>query len=245
MILCIDIGNTNVVSAFWDGEKYVHENRIETKASIDEHFININFKIVSKIIISSVVPSLTHEYIGYLKKVSQINPFIINPNNSNLEFNVDFPDEVGADRICNSFAAKNLFGTPAIVIDFGSATTYDVINKKGVFIGGAIAPGIDVSANHLIQKTALLKSTAFQFPSKAIGKNTKTNLQSGIMFGGLDAINGMLKRIQNEMESDNINVILTGGFSSLISKELKCNHYHEPLLTLHGMRLINEKNNSL
>ena len=128
-----------------------------------------------------------------------------------------------------------------MVVDFGSATTYDVIDENGAFIGGAIAPGIDISAHHLIEKTALLKSAAFQFPEKVVGRNTKTNLQSGIMFGGVDAINGMLNRIQTEMNWKSMNIILTGGFSTLISPQLDRLHQLAPHLTLDGMRFIAEE----
>ena len=241
MTLCIDIGNTNVVTAIWDGEKYFNVHRSKSIQGIKDCLSHINFNNVSQIIISSVVPALTKEYLNKLKEFTSIKPFEINWNNSNLILNVDIPKEVGADRICNSFAAKFLFGSPAVVVDFGSATTYDVIDENGAFIGGAIAPGIDISAHHLIEKTALLKSAAFQFPEKVVGRNTKTNLQSGIMFGGLDAINGMLNRIQTEMNWKSMNIILTGGFSTLISPQLDRLHQLAPHLTLDGMRFIAEE----
>ncbi|MBC8311837.1 MAG: type III pantothenate kinase [Candidatus Marinimicrobia bacterium] len=238
MILCIDIGNTNVVTAIWDGEKYFNEQRNESLQGIKGCLSHIEFSTLSKIIISSVVPKLTQEYINKLNELTKITPFVIDWQNCNLDLDVELPHEVGADRICNSFAAKYLFGSPAVVVDFGSATTYDVIDENGAFIGGAIAPGIDISAHHLIKKTALLKSAAFQFPKMVVGRNTKTNLQSGIMFGGIDAINGMLNRIQAERHWDKINIILTGGFSRLISPQLERPHQLAPHLTLDGMRLI-------
>jgi len=241
MILCIDMGNTNVVTALWDGKKYLNEYRNVSVLGMQECLSHIDFRTVSKIIISSVVPKLTHEYINKLEKLTSVTPFVVDWQNCNLELDVDMPHEVGADRICNSFAAKNILGSPVVVVDFGSATTYDVIDVNGAFIGGAIAPGIDISAHHLIDKTALLKSAAFQFPEKAVGRNTKTNLQSGIMFGGIDAINGMLNRIQIEMNWEKLNVILTGGFSSLISPQLERTHQFAPHLTLDGMRFITEE----
>ena len=238
MILCIDMGNTNVVTALWDGKKYLNEYRNVSVLGINECLSHIDFRTVSKIIISSVVPKLTHEYINKLEKLTSVIPFVVDWQNCNLELDVDMPHEVGADSICNSFAAKNILGSPVVVVDFGSATTYDVIDVNGAFIGGAIAPGIDISAHHLINKTALLKSAAFQFPEKAVGRNTKTNLQSGIMFGGIDAINGMLNRIQIEMNWKNLDVIRTGGFSALISPQLERSHELVPHLTLDGMRFI-------
>jgi type III pantothenate kinase len=238
MILCIDIGNTNIVTAIWNGEKYINEHRIQSNKGIKKPLSHIDFNSIFKIIISSVVPKLTDEYIDKLKDLTNIIPFLVTSQNCNLKLDVDLPQEVGADRICNSFAAKNIFGSPSLVIDFGSATTYDIIDENGAFIGGAIAPGIDISANHLIEKTALLRSAAFQFPKKAIGKNTKTNLQSGIMFGGLDSVNGMINRIQSEMKWEQMTIILTGGFSALISKKIDRMHHLTPNLTLDGMRLI-------
>ena len=241
MILCIDIGNTNVVTALWDGKKYLNEHRQVSVVGLKECLSHIDFRTVSKIIIRSVVPKLTYEYINKLEKLTSITPFIVDWQNCNLKLDVERPHEVGADRICNSFAAQKILSTPIVVVDFGSATTYDVIDANGAFIGGAIAPGIDISAHHLINKTALLKSTALQFPEKAVGRNTQTNLQSGIMFGGIDSVNGMLNRIQTEMNWENLNIILTGGFSSLISPELEKPHHLLPHLTLDGMRFIAEK----
>ena len=241
MILCIDIGNTNVVTAVWDGKKYLNEHRNISILGRDDCLSHINFHAVSKIIISSVVPELTNEYINKLQELKSVAPIIINSENCNLELDVDMPHEVGSDRICNSFAAKTILDSPIVVVDFGSATTYDVVDENGAFIGGSIAPGIDISAHHLINKTALLKSTALQFPEKAVGRNTQTNLQSGIMFGGIDSVNGMLNRIQTEMNWENLNIILTGGFSSLISPELEKPHHLLPHLTLDGMRFIAEK----
>ena len=238
MTLCIDIGNTNIVTAIWDGEEYSNGHRIESAKDINNPLSHIDFNLILKIIISSVVPKLTDKYIDKIKDLTNIIPFIVTSQNCKLKLDVDSPEEVGADRICNSFAAKNIFGSPSLVIDFGSATTYDIIDENGAFIGGAIAPGIDISANNLIKKTALLRSTAFQFPEKVIGKNTKTNLQSGIMFGGLDSVNGMINRIQTEMRWKQMTIILTGGFSALISKKLDRRHHLAPNLTLDGMRLI-------
>lgn len=236
MILCVDIGNTNIVSAVWDGKKFIDYKRIETNNS---NIIEINSKI-NKVAISSVVPHFTKLYIEEYINRYNINPIVIDHLNCGIKLDVDNPIEVGPDRICNVFAAKNLKKGPTIVVDFGSATTYDIINENGHFIGGAIAPGIDVSANNLIQKAALLKEVAFTFPNCVIGKNTITNLQSGIMFSGLDAVEGMLRRISNELAQEP-NIYLTGGFSTIISDRLQIPHTLLPMLTLDGVRLIAEK----
>ena len=236
MILCIDIGNTNIVSATWDGRSFIDYSRIETNGS---DIIEINNNI-NKVALSSVVPDLTRLYVENYMKMYNIIPIVIDYSNCGIKLNVDNPMEVGPDRICNVFAASQLEKGPIIVVDFGSATTYDIIDVNGHFIGGAIAPGIDVSAKNLIQKAALLKKAAFRFPKSVIGKNTITNLQSGIMFSGLDAVEGMLKRISNELNGE-ISIYLTGGFSSIISEKLKISHKLLPMLTLDGIRLISEK----
>ncbi|SVD21613.1 uncharacterized protein METZ01_LOCUS374467, partial [marine metagenome] len=141
--------------------------------------------------ISSVVPKLTSVYVKSIRNIFHIDAFIINHENSGVELNVEVPEEVGADRICNTAAAIKLAGCPAIVGDIGSATNYDVLDEEGVFIGGAIAPGLETAALNLFKKAALLKETAFTLPARAIGKDTTTNLQSGIMLGAIDVIDGM------------------------------------------------------
>tara|TARA_B100001250_G_C19783084_1_gene782809 strand:+ start:1321 stop:2046 length:726 start_codon:yes stop_codon:yes gene_type:complete len=241
MILCVDIGNSNIVYALWNGETFTNIQRIETSESNIE--IPSKSKI-SQVAITSVVPSLTNYYNNYFNQSLDISPFVVNHGNCQIHLDVETPEDVGPDRICNVYGAKEKYGCPAIVIDFGSATTYDVINEDGRFIGGAIAPGIDVSANYLIQKAALLKTAAFKFPDKVIAKSTETNLQSGIMYGGLDSIEGMINRIKNELKIDNIEIILTGGFSSIISGKLSIKHSLDKTITLLGLKLIFEHNQS-
>ena len=157
--------------------------------------------------------------------------------------NVKIPEEEGVDRICNTAAAQELTGCPAIVGDIGSATNYDVVDKKGVFIGGAIAPGIEVAAQNLIKRAALLTETAFVVPKVTVGKSTDSNLQSGIMLGAIDVIDGMFQRILSEMSWENCNVIVTGGFGQLISPHLITEHTLLTTLTIDGIRIIYEKVN--
>ena len=240
MIYCIDIGNTNVVCAKWNGKKYCEFHRFDTIIPLDKHLNSLDFKNIKNIIISSVVPKITQYYAN---KINNKNIFIVNHLNCKIKLKVDFPNEVGPDRICNSYAASKKYSPPIIIVDFGSATTYDVIDENGSFIGGAIAPGIDISAYNLIKKTALLKKAIFKFPDKTIGKNTIDNLKSGIMLGGVDSVDGMLKRIKNELNNKRkLTILLTGGFSSLISPMLKTKHFLVPNLTLDGMRLIFKHN---
>ena len=235
MILCIDIGNTSITYAIWENNNFNSINRV----SSNKHDLNINDNSnINYIAISSVVPNLTDYYQKYFNQNYNINPFIVNYQNCNINLDVDSPNEVGADRICNVIGAREKYGTPSIVIDFGSATTYDIIDENGAFIGGAIAPGIDVSANYLIKKAALLNKTAFQFPNNVIGKNTETNLQSGIMYGGLDSVEGMIQRIKKELDYKKINIVLTGGFSQLISNKMTSKHILDESITLYGLKFI-------
>ena len=234
MILCIDIGNTSIAYSIWDGKKFSKINRIATGRN--ELKIS-DMDLVDSIAISSVVPKLTNHYSNYFNKIG-IKPFIVNHDNCKINLVVDNPSEVGPDRICNAYGAQKKYGSPCVIVDFGSATTYDIINENGDFIGGAIAPGIDVSANYLIKKAALLNEAIFKFPKHVIGKNTSANLQSGIMYGGLYSVNGMINRIMDEMNTKNIRVVLTGGFSVLISEYLDIKHELDETITLYGLKSI-------
>ena len=189
-----------------------------------------------------MVPSLTLKYENQIKDFFNIDTFIINAENCKIKLEVTKPETVGADRICNVAAVKKIYNNPSIIVDFGTATTYDVVNKKGAFIGGAIAPGIKPSAEYLISKAALLKDTDLKFPKNIIGKNTKENIQAGIMFGAVEQVEGMITRLNTETKQNN-QIILTGGFSKLLSPKLKISHTVDINLTLKGMIFIYESNN--
>lgn len=241
MILTIDIGNTNVVCTVFDVDKKIDSLRITSDLNFFAKFTNLKKYEVSGIVISSVVPGLTPVYIETCRNLFHIDPVNVDYRSSGLKTDVVKPEEIGADRICNVIAAIELYVKPGIVVDFGTATTYDVIDPEGVFIGGAIAPGIDVSARYLFESAALLRETAFTIPKSPIGKDTATNLQAGIMFGAVDEVEGMVRRILQETEWENPPVLLTGGFSSLISPALQIPHVLVPDLTSVGMRIIYEK----
>ena len=244
MLLAIDIGNTNVTVGIIENQKIIAIHRIESDYSAELGLNNLNLIGIKSAIISSVVPLQTESYQTACERLFNFSPFIVKHNNVNkVKLDVEMPSSVGADRICNVVAANHKYSNSKIIVDFGTATTYDVINKNGVFIGGAIAPGIDVSANYLYNKAALLRDTAFQFPENVVGRNTETNLQSGIMFGAVDAVKGMVNRIKNEMKWRDCEIILTGGFSTVISPGLSIKHHVEPFLTLFGMEIIFNENN--
>jgi len=244
MLLAIDIGNTNVTVGIIENQKIIAIHRIESDYSAELGLNNLNLIGIKSAIISSVVPLQTESYQTACERLFNFSPFIVKHNNVNkVKLDVEKPSSVGADRICNVVAANHKYSNSKIIVDFGTATTYDVINKNGVFIGGAIAPGIDVSANYLYNKAALLRDTAFQFPENVVGRNTETNLQSGIMFGAVDAVEGMINRIKNEMKWQDCEIILTGGFSTVITLGLSIKHHVEPFLTLFGMDFIFNENN--
>ena len=238
MFLAIDIGNTNVVCGVYDEDKWIYTLRISSDLNYFEKLFALKKFNLKNVAISSVVPKLTILYKETILNLFNIESYIINYKNSGLLLEIESPKDVGVDRICNSVAAKKLYGLPAIIGDIGSATNYDVVDRKGKFIGGAISPGIETAALNLIQKAALLKEATFEVPSKVIGKNTKTNLQSGIMYGAIDVIDSMFNRINKEAGWINSNNIITGGFGGLISPHLNTKHIYNSNLTLEGIRFI-------
>ena len=241
MFLALDIGNSHVVCAVYDSNKWIHNIRISSNLDFWNNFKTLKEYDITHTAISSVVPKLTPLYVESIRNIFHIDVFIVNHENSGVKLDVNVPEEVGMDRICNALAAKELTGCPAIVGDIGSATNYDVIDEKGTFIGGAIAPGPETAARNLFEKGALLKETKFNLPNSVIGKDTDTNLQSGIMMGAIDAIDGMFDRIQSETGWANANSIITGGFGEMISPHLKTKHILIPTLTLDGIKIIYEK----
>ena len=232
-ILCIDIGNTSISYCHVKDDIIGKLNRILNSDNLLEIFSEKNLNGIDLVLVCSVVPKLTSTIFEY-SKLKDLNIHEINYKSNYIKLLVDNPSEVGADRICNIAAIKKIYDSPSIVIDFGTATTYDITSKGGDFIGGAIAPGIDISANYLIEKTALLKETIYQFPKNVIGKNTKENIQSGVMYGGLESVKGMIQLIKNEMNTEP-NIIITGGFGEIISKHLDIKHVYIETLTIKGM----------
>ena len=183
MKLAIDIGNTSTTIGLFDNYNLLKKTHV---LSIDESidfFNTIKIYDVKQTIISSVVPDLTKKYDKILKDIYNWNSFVISFKHTALDTVVNEPETIGIDRLCNIKATVNLYKTPAITIDFGTATTFDVINAKGHFLGGAIATGLETSAQYLFNNAALLENTSLIFPENIIGKNTAENIQSGIMYG--------------------------------------------------------------
>jgi len=242
MKLAIDIGNTTISIGLFDHYDIIKKTHF---LSINEFYLfldSINNYNIESVIISSVVPELTDAYQNLLVESYQYPVFVINYKTTDLLLHVSKPETVGVDRLCNIFAVKKDYSVPSIIVDFGTATTFDVINSEGIFIGGAIATGIETSAKYLINKAALLSETNLVFPDNVIGIDTTTNIQSGVMFGAVGQVEGMIQRIQEETEI-NYSIFLTGGFSKLISPKLKLHHTVDIDLTLKGIIYIYEHNN--
>ena len=242
MILAIDIGNTKIKYGIFENNKMIFNDNFDDYNSFINNIKNLKAYNLKDAIIGSVVPTYTKLCINVIQKELDITSLIVNNENCNIVLEVNKPSSVGADRLCNMAATYKLYQNPSIIIDFGTANTYDVINQNHIFIGGAISPGIETSAKYLIDKAALLEKTEFQFPEKVIGKNTKTNIQSGIMYGAIDQILGMINRIKEETKINNFSIILTGGFGKKISPKLEIPHILDEHLTLKGLLFIYNEN---
>ena len=246
----MDVGNTNIKYALFDGEKLALSFRVATehKKTSDEYggqllsILGNNGIKANEItggIISSVVPQLDYTLGRACTTYLKIKPKMLAPGlKTGLNLRVDNAKEVGADRVVNNVAAVRKYGYPLIVIDFGTATTFNVIDAKGEFIGGVIAPGIKGSLDSLVNGTAKLPRVEIERPASVIGKNTVTNMQSGIVFGFAGLVEYIVKKIKREMKCENVTVIATGGFSEVIAKEISCIDKVDKLLTLEGLRYL-------
>ncbi len=256
MILCIDIGNTNIKYGLFEGDELVVSFRGATdlKRTSDEYGTLLTEMLAIKgiapetivgAIISSVVPALnytiSHMCSGYLG----VEPLLVGAGlKTEHNLRVDNAREVGADRIVNDVAAIRKYGAPLIVIDFGTATTFNVISENREFIGGAIAPGIRGSMDSLVSGTAKLPRVEIETPKSAIGKNTTTNMQAGIVFGFAGLVEYIVKKIKREMKQPDLRVVATGGFSEIIAHETSCIDYVDKLLTLQGLKYLYDINSS-
>jgi type III pantothenate kinase len=253
MILVIDVGNTNIVLGLYEERTLVHHWRISTNrsATFDEYGMTlyslfqhtgITFEQVEGVIISSVVPPLMFVMenlcLNYIKRT----PYIVGPGiKTGLNVRVDNPKEVGADRIVNAVAAVELYGAPSIIVDFGTATTYDYIDPAAQLLGCAIAPGIGISTEALYQKAAKLPRIELVKPKSILGRNTVTAMQAGIIFGYVAQVDGIVQRMIDEFQVKPT-VVATGGLAELIASESKTIQIVNPLLTLQGLQMIYEKN---
>ncbi|NLK22172.1 MAG: type III pantothenate kinase [Epulopiscium sp.] len=254
MILAIDVGNTNIVLGAYEKEKLIAYWRMTTHAykSADElgMFIydllqhnDVDTRKVEQVVIASVVPDIMYSLEHGIRKYLKVNPLIVGPGiKTGLNIRIDNPKELGADRIANAVATLSLYGGPAIVIDFGTATTFDIICESGSYVGGVISPGLSISADALWQRAAKLPKVEIQKPEKIIGKNTVDSMQAGLVYGYIGQIDYIIKRIKKEMKAPKVKVIATGGLAKVIAPESKTIEEVNGLLTLQGLKIICEKN---
>lgn len=256
MLFVIDIGNTNIVLGLFDKDELSHSWRYssDVNKTSDEyglmlknimHYNQIRPDQVKGAIISSVVPKLSHTIPKMIKNYFDIDPIEVGVGTkTGINIKYDNPHEVGSDRIVNSVAAHELYGGPAIVVDMGTAISFDVVDEKGSYLGGAISPGIQSASDSLFTKASRLAKVELEVPDRVIGKTTNESLQSGIVLGYISLIDGLIERISSELgkEIEDMNIIATGGFTRLILKNSKHIKYIDNELTLKGLKIIYEKN---
>jgi len=258
LLLAIDIGNTHTVLGVFRGPRILADWRLTSslQRTGDEVGIQVRQFLetarvspgdITRVGISSVVPDLTDVYAAMVRTYFRSEPLVIDSElDLGIRIRYDDPKAVGADRLCNAVAGFAHYGGPLIIIDFGTATTYDVVASNGDYLGGVIAPGIETSAADLHRRAARLPKIGLQLPSSVIGTDTVSSMQAGILLGAVDSMEGMVRRIQAELarrERKPATVIATGGFSSFISRSSRIVRHVEPTLVLEGIRLICDRVN--
>jgi type III pantothenate kinase len=253
MLLALDIGNTTVAAGVFQEKKLVSDWKIGTdrQRTCDEYgiillnllkFDGLDAGEIKGIILSSVVPPLTPVFQALCQHVFQVKPLVVGPGlRTGMSILYDNPQEVGADRIAAAVGAFEKHGGPCIVVDFGTATTFDTVSPRGEYMGGAIAPGIQISAEALYLKTAKLPRIEIKKPAKAIGRTTVTSMQSGLYFGYIGLINNIIAELKKELD-EKAKVIVTGGYGGVMSEEVRAFDFFEPHLVLEGLRIIYERN---
>lgn len=256
MLLTVDIGNTTIAVGVFTEDKLVENWKIKAdrKRTCDEFKVLLhNLFSLSKLeekdvddgIISSVVPPLTPIFQKVILEIFEIRPLVVGPGlKTGIAILYDNPQEVGADRIASAVGAREKYGTPCIVLDFGTATTFDAISSSGDYLGGAIAPGIHISAEALYLRTAKLPRIELKKVHRAIGKNTNASMHSGLYFGYVGLVKTIIKEIKLEL-GEGVKVVATGGAASMIFDEIEEIDGYEPHLVLEGLRLIYEKNRKM
>lgn len=250
VLICIDIGNTNTVIGIFIRNILRNYYRVSSNhfLTVDECGILIRQLIgevktekIEGVIIASVVPALTTVYEEMSIKYLHSEPVIVSSKLSlGMKILYDNPEQVGADRIANAVAAFEIYGGPVIVVDLGTATTFDVVSEKGEYLGGVISPGIETSSANLFQKAALLSKVELKKPKKVIGTNTQESLKSGIIYGAVGQIDEIVKRIEKELKHIP-KIIGTGGLAELIYKESSSIQKIDPTLTLKGLKIIYDR----
>jgi type III pantothenate kinase len=251
MLLCIDIGNTNTVLATFDGEKLVHSWRVKTDSRSTADEMGLMFRgllagdsvELAGVAACSTVPAALRSLRAMLARYYPTLPtVIVEPGiRTGVQLAIDNPKEVGTDRVVNTLAAYTLFGGPSIVVDFGTSTNFDVVSSRGEFLGGVLAPGIEISVDALAARAAQLRKVELIKPPRIIGKNTVECLQSGVVYGFAGQVDGIVRGIISELGAVTA-VVATGGLAPIVIDECATVTHHEPMLTLIGLRMVYERN---
>ena len=250
MLLAIDVGNTNTVLGLFAGDRLTESWRIKTDARMTGDEMALTFRgllaaspEVSGIAMCSTVPAVLREMRGMLTRYyGHLPTVIVEPGTkTGVPVLTDNPKEVGADRIVNTLAAHHLFGGPSIVVDFGTSTNFDVVSARGEFLGGSLAPGIEISVDALAERAAQLRKVELVRPRSVIGKNTVESLQSGEQYGFAGQVDGLVRRIVAEIGPVTA-VVATGGLAPIVVAESETITHHDPDLTLVGLRLVYDRN---
>jgi type III pantothenate kinase len=247
ILIGLDIGNTRTNIGMFCGQRIVGHMKISSRESrtSDEYWVYLNeflkttgVKSVKDVVIASVVPALTQAYVKISQDRLKSEPILISGNmDLSVKLRVDRPEEVGADRIANSIAASSMYKGDVIVVDLGTAMTFDVVSKEKEYLGGVIAPGIETSATRLFEKTAKLQKIEFQETYQVIGKNTEDAVRSGVFFGAVSQIDGVVRRIIEEWKRSP-RVVATGGMAGIVSPASETIEEIDPFLTLKGLQII-------
>ena len=249
-LLVVDVGNTNTVLGYFEGKKLRADWRLATRrdSTADEIGISVQGLLasagasVTRAIVATVVPALQFPWKSAFRRYFRIEPLFVEAGiKTGMPILYDNPHEVGADRIVNAVAAFEKYGGPSIVVDFGTATTFDVVNAAGAYVGGVIVPGVAVSAEALFASAARLSRVEIRRPETVIGKTTAGSIQSGLYFGYLSLVDGLIERISAEL-SARPRVIATGGLAELLGRASSRIEEVDPHLTLDGLRIVDERN---
>jgi type III pantothenate kinase len=253
MLLVLDVGNTKTALGVYREGEWIADWRVTTHLDhlADEYYVllkslledrGLSWKDISGAIIASVVPPLTATFEELMGRVLEKPPVVVGPGvETGITIKIDNPAEVGADRVANTAAVHKLYGGPAIVADLGTATTFDVVSKNGEYLGGAIAPGLGITADALVRRTAKLPKVELTLPDKAIGSNTVSAMQSGLVLGYLGLVKELVARLKDELPGDP-KVIATGGMAEVVAEWTQVIDIVSPNLTLEGLRIIYELN---
>ena len=252
LLILVDVGNTNAVFGVYQGGELVQSLRLGTtvRRTVDEYLAlllplferaRLNPSRAKAVLISSVVPPLHGVLVQMSQQLFGVEPsFIDSETETGLPLRYPNPAEIGADRIVNSLAAREIYGAPVVVVDFGTATTFDVVNAAGEYVGGLISPGIHIAAEALFSKASRLYRVDIVQPERLVGSTTQDAMQSGIYYGYLGQVDGILQRLKDEMPGLET-IIATGGLASLMAEESKHIRHVDQMITLTGLRLIYER----